>query len=198
VPRRETLGRLGPGTHDHVPARGGAEESSSASRIQPSFEKRDCMDLISKSAAGLYFRKSIRKELEPVSLDADMIRLLLAIDEGKSLYQIAAEVEMDAVTFKKNLKKLLEQGLIETVQKAAALVERHFLQSLRMSLTRIIGPMADIVVDDSVAELKLDAAGISVEQAAELINRIALEIPTEDSRMRFKKSMIPILNKVKP
>lgn len=155
------------------------------------------MDFISKSAAGLYFRKRIRKDIEPVSLDADMIRLLLAIDERKSLYQIAAEVEMDAATFKKNLKKLLEQGLIETFQKAAALVDKRFLPSLRMNLARIIGPMADIVVDDSVAELKLDAATIPVEQAAELINRVALEIPNEDGRIHFKKSMIAILNQVK-
>lgn len=156
------------------------------------------MDFISKSAAGLYFRKRIRRDLEPVSLDADMIRLLLAIDERKSLYQIAAEVEMDAATFKKNLKKLLAQGLIETVQKAAAMVDKNFLPAVRLHLARVIGPMADIVVDDSVAELKLDAALLPVEQAAELINRLALEIPTEDGRIRFKKAVIAILNKAKP
>jgi DNA-binding transcriptional regulator YhcF (GntR family) len=156
------------------------------------------MDFLSKSAAGLYFRKRIRKDLEPVSLDADMIRLLLAIDERKSLYQIAAEVEMDAATFKTNLKKLLDQGLIETVRKAAALVDKSFLPSLRMNLARRIGPMADIVVEDSVAELKLDAAAIPVEQAAEIINRIALEIPDEDGRIGFKKAMIAILNKLNP
>jgi hypothetical protein len=156
------------------------------------------MDFISKSAAGLYFRKRIRKDLEPVSLDADMIRLLLTIDEHKSLYQVAAEVEMDAAAFKKNLKKLLEQGLIEAVPKTAARVDKRFLPSLRMNLARVIGPMADIVVEDSVAELKLDAAAIPVEQAAELINRVALEIPDEDGRIRFKKSMIAILNQAKP
>jgi DNA-binding MarR family transcriptional regulator len=156
------------------------------------------MDFISKSAAGLYFRKRIRKDLEPVSLDADMIRLLLAIDERKSLYQIAAEVEMDAAAFKKNLKKLLEQGLIEAVQRRAARVDQRFLPTLRMNLARVIGPMADIVVDDGMAELKLDAAAIALEQAAELINRVALEIPNEDGRIRFKKSMIAILNQVKP
>lgn len=156
------------------------------------------MDFISKSAAGLYFRKRIRRDLEPVSLDADMIRLLLAIDERKSLYQIAAEVEMDAAAFKKNLKKLLAQGLIETVQKAAAVVDGSFLPTVRLHLARIIGPMADIVVDDGVAELKLDADGLPVEQAAELINRLALEIPAEDDRIRFKKAAIAILNKAKP
>jgi hypothetical protein len=156
------------------------------------------MDFISKSAASLYFRKRIRKDLAPVSLDADMIRLLLAIDERKSLYQIAAEVDMDAAAFKTNLKKLLEQGLIESVQKAGALVDKSFLPSLRMNLARMIGPMADIVVDDSVAELRLDAAAIPLEQAAEIINRVALEIPDEDGRIRFKKSMIVILNQLNP
>jgi hypothetical protein len=174
------------------------EGISSAACTQPQIEKRDGMDFIPKSAAGLYFRKRIHKDLAPVSLDADMIRLLLAIDERKSLYQIAAEVEMDAAAFKKNLKKLLEQGLIEAVQKAAALVDKNFLPSLRMNLARLIGPIADIVVDDGIAELQLDAAAIPMEQAAGLINRVALDIPEEDGRIRFKKSMIAILNQLKP
>jgi len=79
-------------------------------------------------------------------------------------------------------------------------VDSGFLPSVRINLARVIGPIADIVVDDSVAQLKLDGASISLEQAAELINHMALEIPDEDSRIRFKKAMIPILNqnKVKP
>ncbi|MCK7511540.1 MAG: hypothetical protein MZV70_50860 [Desulfobacterales bacterium] len=68
------------------------------------------MDFLSKSGASLCFRKRIRRDSQPVSLDADMIRLLLAIDERKSLYQIAAEVEMDAATFKTNLKQLARAG----------------------------------------------------------------------------------------
>jgi len=156
------------------------------------------MDFLSKNAASLYFRKRIRRDLAPVSLDADMIRLLLAIDESKSLYQIAAEVDMDAAAFKANLKKLLEQGLIEAVQRAGALVDKSFLPALRMNLARMIGPMADIVVDDVVAELRLDAAAIRLEQAAEIIHRVALEIPDEDGRIHFKKSMVAILNHLKP
>jgi hypothetical protein len=67
-----------------------------------------------------------------------------------------------------------------------------------MNLARLIGPMADIVVEDIVTELKLDADAIPMEQAAEIINRIALEIPDEDGRIRFKKAMIAILNKLNP
>ena len=36
-----------------------------------------------------HYRKVIRKDHNEISLDADMIRLLIAIYENKSLYQIA-------------------------------------------------------------------------------------------------------------
>jgi predicted transcriptional regulator len=156
------------------------------------------MDFSSKSAAGLHFRKTIRKDLQTVSLDADMIRLLLVIDEHKSLYQIAAEVEMDGAAFKRTLQRLLDQGLIESIQKRPPSLGRNFLQAVRLNLTRAIGPVAEIVLEDAVAELNLNPSEIPVEQAAELIQRIALDIPDQDSRIRFKKSVVPILNQMKP
>ena len=156
------------------------------------------MDFTSKTAPGLYFRKNIRRDLQTVSLDADMIRLLLVIDEHKSLYQIAAEVEMDAATFKKTLRRLLEQGLIESAPQKAPHLDKTFFHSVRLNLSRAIGPMAQIILEDTVAEMNLDPSGIPLDQAADLINRLALEIPDEETRIQFKKAMIPIINKMKP
>jgi len=156
------------------------------------------MDFSSKNAPGPYFRKKMGKDPQPVSLDADMIRLLLVIDEHKSLYQIAAEVEMDAATFKKTFQRLLEQGLIETAPKKAPHLDKTFLHTVRLNLSRAIGPMAQIVLEDTVAEMHLDPSGIPVDQAADLINHLALEIPDEGTRIQFKKAMIPIINKMKP
>jgi hypothetical protein len=58
--------------------------------------------------SNVYYRKVIRKDNDAVSLDADMIRLLIAIDEKKNLYQIAEEVGMGSVAFEKTLSKLLD------------------------------------------------------------------------------------------
>ncbi|MFO7709298.1 MAG: hypothetical protein R6V84_14100 [Desulfobacterales bacterium] len=146
----------------------------------------------------MHYRKRIRKDLQPVSLNADMIRLLLVIDESKSLYQISAEAEMDAATFKRTLAGLLAQGLIEPVQREVPPLDRSFLDAMRSSLTRVVGPMSEILMEEVLGEMGLDAARIPLEQAAEIINRIALEIPEDAGRIQFKKSMIPILNKVKP
>ena len=145
------------------------------------------MGIAPKTGAGVYYRKRIRADLPSVSLNADMIRLLLVIDDRKSLYQISAEAEMDAATLKRALGSLLEQGLIEPVQRDTLPLDRTFLHAMRLNLSRVIGPMA---------EMGLSPSHIPVDQAAEIINRLALEIPDEPGQIRFKKSMIPLLNKV--
>jgi len=142
-----------------------------------------------------YYRKAIRTDSDQISLDADMIRLLIAIDENKSLYQIADEVEMKAITLKKNLSKLLEQGLIEPVKKDLPVLDKIFLQALKINLSKVIGPMAEILIEEVVSEMELTSPEIPVHQAAELITILSHEILDEGKRIEFKKSMMDILNK---
>ena len=142
-----------------------------------------------------YYRKVILKDNDSVSLDADMIRLLIAIDENKNLYQIAEEVDMGTATFKRALSKLLDQGLIEPVQKDIPVLDQSFIQTLRINLSRAIGPMAEILIEDMAAEMEIDPVAIPVNQAAELIAHLALEVPDEENQIQFKKSMLAILNK---
>ena len=145
----------------------------------------------------VYYRKVIRKDNDAVSLDADMIRLLIAIDENKNLYQIAEEVGMGSLAFKKTLSKLLDQGLIEPVQKDIPVLDQSFIQALRVHLSRAIGPMAEILIEDIAEDMEVDPRSIPVSQAAELIAHLSLEVPDEENRMQFKKSMLAILNKIK-
>jgi len=143
----------------------------------------------------LFFRKKIRKDSDEISLDADMIRLLIAIDENKSLSQIADEVDMEDATLKKNLSKLLQQGLIEPVKKDLPVLDKIFLQALKINLSKTIGPMAVILIEEVVLDMELTAPEIPVHQAAELITALSHEIPDEIKRIEFKKSMMDILNK---
>ena len=144
-----------------------------------------------------YYRKVIRKDNDQVSLDADMIRLLIAIDENKSLYQIAEEVDMGNATFKKALSKLLDQGLIGPVKKDIPVLDQSFIETLRINLSRAIGPMAEILIEDMAVEMELTPSEIPINQAAELIANLSLEVPDEENRMQFKKSMLAILNKIR-
>ena len=155
------------------------------------------MDLGWTGRPEAYFRKVIRNDNDQVSLDADMIRLLIAIDENKSLYQIAEEVDMANTTFNKALSKLLDQGLIAPVKKDISVLDQSFIETLRINLSRAIGPMAEILIEDMAADMELTPSEIPVNQAAELIANLSREVPDEENRMQFKKSMLAILNKIR-
>jgi hypothetical protein len=145
----------------------------------------------------IYYRKVIRTDNDKVSLDADMIRLLIAINESKSLYQIADEVDMDNSSFRQALSRLLDQGLIEPVQKDIPVLDESFLESLRINLSKAIGPMAEILIADVTEEMELDPDRIPVNQAAEMITHLSLEVPDEENQIQFKRSMITILNTIR-
>lgn len=155
------------------------------------------MDIGLTGSSNIYYRKVVRADNDEVALDADMIRLLIAIDESKSLTQIAEEVDMSNTVFKNTLSRLLKQGLIEPVKKDLAVLDESFLEVLRINLTKAIGPMAEILIADVVEEMDLDASAIPVNQAAELIAQLSLEVPEEENQIQFKKSMIAILNKMR-
>ena len=77
------------------------------------------------------------------------------------------------------------------------LLDQAFIETLRINLSRAIGPMAEILIEDMAEEMELDSSAIPVNQAAELIAHLSLEVPDEDNRMQFKKSMLAILNKIR-
>jgi hypothetical protein len=102
---------------------------------------------------------------------------------------------MRADTLKANLEKLLQQGLIEPVKKDLPVLDRIFLQALKINLSKVIGPMSEILIEEVVSDMQLTSPGIPVDQAAELITTLSHEIPDEEKRVEFKKSMMDILNK---
>ena len=155
------------------------------------------MDIGLTGRSNMYYRKVIRTDNDEIALDADMIRLLIAIDENKSLNQIAEEVDMSGSEFKSTLSRLLEQGLIEPVQKKLMVLDKSFLEMLRVNLSKAIGPIAEILIEDVAEEMQLEPSAIPINQAAELITQLSLEVPDEESQIQFKKSMITILNKMR-
>ena len=155
------------------------------------------MDIGWSGRSDIYYRKVIRADNDEVSLDADMIRLLIAIDESKGLNQIADEMDMDNTTFRRALSKLLDQGLIEPVQKDIKEMDDSFLESLQINLSKAIGPMAEILIAEVMEEMELDPDGIPVNHAAEMITQLSLEVPDGENQIQFKKSMLATLNKIR-
>ena len=155
------------------------------------------MDILGPGQPKVYFRKVNRMDGEEINLDADMIRLLIAIDENKDMSKIAKEVEMDITTLNTTLTKLLKLMLIEPAEKSIPFLNKKFLEALKINLSKAIGPMAGYLIEDVAGDMDFPISKIPKDQAAELISNLAVEIPDEGNRVQFQKSMFELIKKDK-
>lgn len=153
------------------------------------------MDFFSTDQPKIFFRKITQINSDEFCLDADMIRLLIAIDETKELEQIANEVRMDRASLNATLSKLLELKLVEPIQTDIPYLDNEFIRALKINLSQAVGPMAEILIDDVAAEMNLSVSETPKTQAAEFISTLSLEIPDEDSSVQFKKAMLELIKK---
>ena len=153
------------------------------------------MDIISPGRPKMFFRKVTPPDSNEIRLNADMIRLLMVIDENKDLLQISNESGMDISMLNHILSKLLKLKLIEPVEKKTQFLSKKFIEAMKTNLSQAVGPMAHIIIEDTVAEMELKMSEIPGHQAAELISNIAREVPEENKQIEFKKTMIKIMKK---
>ena len=98
-----------------------------------------------------------------------------------------------ASAFQETLTQLVKLNLIEPLGKDVAYLDESFIQEMQARLSHAVGPMAEILISDAAAEMNLSVSQIPKMQVAELINVLSMEIPDEDSKIRFKKAMINLI-----
>ena len=153
------------------------------------------MDILPKDLSMLSFRRTSLEHQEKISLDGKMLRLLLVLDGEKHARQVAAECGLDEPALRDCLSRLIEYGLVEPVEEVVNYLDARFFQGLKVNLAQFLGPMAEFLIEDLVAGMELDTIEVPVQRAAELISALAVELPDETSRMRFKKAMINLIPK---
>jgi len=153
------------------------------------------MDILSKDVMSMFFRKAIRKDNSAVSMDGEMIRLLLSIDENKTISRIGEEIGMNTAVLKETLSKLVRMGIVEPVTKNTNFLSNAFLNELTVNLTHAIGPMSEFLIEDTVSAMGLAINTIPLQRAPELIITIAEGIPDDQTRANFKKKMVGIMPK---
>jgi len=143
-----------------------------------------------------YFKKTIPNDIEKVTLDADMIRLLTAIDENKNISQVARAAEMNLSRVRDVLGKLLKLELVVQVAKEVIYLDRVFIEFLKTKLSEAVGPMGEILIEDIMDEMGLQIDRIPVDAASDFIRNIAREIPQEENRTLFENVVFSRIPKV--
>src|SRR5512139_1499929 len=146
------------------------------------------MDISTRELPGLFFRKVIRDEMGRVSLEPQMVRLLVTIDESKPIGTTARELGINLASLRETLQKLLRLGLVEQVENTGAVLNGSFVADLREHMARAVGPMAEVLIEETVDEMGVAMARIPAHLGAERIGNLARQIQREEKRSEFQKA----------
>ncbi len=123
-------------------------------------------------------------------LDVHAFNVFMAIDGRRSIGTIAMEDHYEINELTAVIKQLVDKGAIEPVLINSILLDKDaFFNELEMRLSRIMGPVSSIVIQDSVSELGSDVPNFPMNNAHELINLISRSIPNRVEADAFIRSM---------
>ena len=153
------------------------------------------MDETSQEFLNMSFRLSIPSTPEEFTVNQEMLKILLEIDESKPLSQVAQDAGVSPSNLKQNITKLLNLSLIEALEKKNTYLDENFFKVLKQALLLAVGPLADLILEDALADMEASISDFPAHMAAGLINILTAEIPREEKRTEFLKVMIPKIPK---
>jgi hypothetical protein len=136
------------------------------------------------------FRKTNFTTQDETVFDPDMLKLLMAIDEGKPVLQIAKEINMDPAVFRESFLKLFKLKLIEEVKQKIVYADESFLNRIREALVDLVGPLGEMLMEETAEKMNFQSTRIPKSSVADFVYQVAKEIPGEKEQAEFKKMMI--------
>lgn len=138
----------------------------------------------------VYFRKTNLASNDSMTFDQNMLTLLLAIDEDKSILEISKQVKLDPTVFKECFVKLYKLKLIEKVDKGVEYINGMVLNDIRETLIKLLGPLGEVLMDDAAEQLNVEKSKIPQKNVPEYLMAIANEIPSDKQKREFQKIML--------
>ncbi len=120
-----------------------------------------------------------------VALSLGALRLLRLLDGHRTLGTVASRLGVPFEEVKKAARELLQQSLAQAL--TSPLVPAPFLAELNGLLIEFMGPIAEVVLDDTLFELGLSAEALPERAVSRLIEALSGQLRHEGWRMDFAK-----------
>ena len=134
-----------------------------------------------------------------ISLNAIEWNILRHINGIDSIREIAHKVDILLLDVAKAFRKLYEAGLIEIVGESVGMLEQKvgidpaIFDLVEKELARIIGPLAAIVLDDSIQSLGESRDAFPKDKLPDLVENLSNEISDPRKLIDFQKNMLEII-----
>lgn len=136
------------------------------------------------------FRKKIGHQSRNFSLNAEMYRLFFAVNENKTIAQVAAEIDMDLASMRKWLGRLKQLGLVEPMDNREILLDANYIKLVKLNLGYIYGKSINGKVNRAIDKMGYSPAEIPAAQAAKLLQLVSSGLPEAAIEASFQKFML--------
>lgn len=145
----------------------------------------------------LVLKRTVRADLGEVSLDSQMLQVMMELDGRKTLGQVAQSLNMNLKNLRAIINRLFQLRLCETAMESMPVLGRDFFVSLSAELSRAMGPIADVVIEDEINEMGESPNRFPAHRAAELVDVLARQILREERKVTFQQAMVKKLREIK-
>jgi hypothetical protein len=161
-----------------------ASEREALHRIIPS---RDAVPRLSPNAPP-----------QAITIQPHEWQIIAQVNGRDSIAEIAANLRTDEVALMQSFVPLVTAGLmhVDAVIKAAPVrqaVGPQFWATLTTAVASAMGPLAEIIIDDAIADMNTTRETFPREMVSALAERIASEIRDIDKRVAFQQTMLGLL-----
>jgi len=138
--------------------------------------------------------------------DMHMFNILMAFDGKRSVEAIAREDHYEIDDLIQAIQQLVTSGAIEpvgtvpsdskkgTVTAYSDSMRDTFFSQLEDELSRIMGPVSGIIVQENMGQLGSDRSNFPMNRAGELVQLISRNIPDNNQSQAFVNRMTEVLN----
>jgi len=152
------------------------------------------MSLTKSELLSTHFKRTANADIGKISMDADMLNLLLAIDARLPLSQVADKAGLNLEKLPATAVKLIKLKLIQPAARKAPAVDAAFIQGLKANMVKAVGPFGEFIVQDALTDTGYNETDLPINMAADIILQLSAEIPDEEARRHFKEEMVKLVS----
>ena len=147
------------------------------------------MDFSSGEISSTVFKRIVRDDIGEYPLDHQMLAVFMELDGKAPLGVVAQKTGLNMSTMREIIAKLLQNGLVEKVDKETVTLDKDFFDYLVAQLSLAVGPIAQVLIEDEIHKLGHETSRFPGQRVAELVHNLAREIRRKEKKDVFLKMM---------
>lgn len=152
------------------------------------------MDVLSGNISSMLFKQVVTGGSGDITLDGSLLNVFLELDGKKNLGIIAQKTGLNMGEIRDAISRLLHLKLVESATEDFLMADEEFFNFLNTQLSLAVGPVAEVLIEDEIANMDHGISNFPAFKAAELVEMLAMTIEREEKKSVFKLSMV---NKLK-